>query len=463
MIYKPQKGHIKDDCMFYHNGKFYLFSMYTKEKPDKFNNVWLAVSDDGVNFKDYGCVVEDFPDFIWAMKVYETENGFMMNCGSFSGGSQSVLKFFYSKDLISWEYKPELDVESPVIEGENMRLDCMYVLRENDKYYGYATGQFGFLTSKDGMHWDIHKTNIDYSPFPQYNKALGGFEVADCIKFADKYYMFCGGFGHLGYNGYGVYVYESDTPDGTFKPHLPNYKINGTSKRWVNMWERFFKKDGEFLTCNYMYDGYTYEKGNVWLPPIKKLASDDLGLHLEWWQGNEKLIGGVYKTHNELCAQNGGSSVFDQSKATVNISEILSLNDNSVIEFDLTLEENLFTEYSSGGFYLAEGENEGTAVLFDTYGKCQICGIAGNEIAVVDDEIGYGSTAPYYLESGKTYKIRVLVKDDMFEIYVDNKYLQTLNTTHYKDVEGKKICGFGAVSNRRGCKLTNVKILDLKI
>ena len=54
--------------------------------------------------------------------------------------------------------------------------------------------------------------------------------------------MFCGGFGHWGNNGYGVYIYESNKPDGIFRPHLPNYRINGTSKRWVNMWERFLKK-----------------------------------------------------------------------------------------------------------------------------------------------------------------------------------------------------------------------------
>ena len=63
----------------------------------------------------------------------------------------------------------------------------------------------------------------------------------------------------------------------------------------------------------------------------------------------------------------------------------------------------------------------------------------------------------------KTCLFKMAMGETLFEIYVDNKYLQTLNTTHYKDVEGKKICGFGAASNRRGCKLTNVKILDLKI
>lgn len=464
MIYRPQKGQIKDDAVFYHQGKYYLFSMYHKDNSDKFNNVWLAVSDDGVTFQDYGCVVEDFPNFIWAMKVYPIKDGFMMNSGSFDDkGSQSVLKFWYSKDLINWEYKPELDVISPVIEGQQIRLDCMYVIEENNKYFGYATGQFGFLTSDDGMHWKPHKSNIDYSPFPEYNRALGGFEIADCIKYDNKYYMFCGGFGHMGVNGYGVYIYESDTPDGTFKPHLPNYRINGTSKRWVNLWERFFEKDGEILANNYMYDGYSYECGNVWLPPLKKLAGDDMGIHLEWWKGNGKMIGALYSECEELSADNGSSGVFDEGDSSTKISRILPIGEQSVAEFEITLQSNTFTEYSSGGFYLYEGENQGTAIIFDTYGKCEITAVKNEAKAVIDDVISFGSTAPYWLDSGKTYKIRVLIKGNMFEVYVDDKYLQTLNTTHFKDIAGKSIKGFAAISDRRECKLKNIKIYRLEV
>ena len=43
MIYKPQNGQIKDDAMFYHEGKFYLFSMYHKADSDVYNNIWLVL------------------------------------------------------------------------------------------------------------------------------------------------------------------------------------------------------------------------------------------------------------------------------------------------------------------------------------------------------------------------------------------------------------------------------------
>jgi len=464
MLYKPQKGKMKDDCMIYENGTYFLFSMYHKENSDKFNNVWLARSNDGVHFEDYGCVIEDFSNYIWAMKVYRGEDAFYMNSGSFNAeGKQTVLKFWRSEDLLHWEYKPELDIESPDAVDSETRLDCMNVVKHNGKYYGYATGQYGYLKSDDGAHWKAYPSNICYKPFPEYNKALGGFEVSDCIELDDKFYMFCGGFGHLGMNGYGVYVYESHKPEGPFKPCLPNYRINGTSKRWVNIWERFFEKDGQYLAHNYMYDGYSYENGNVWLPPVKKLSKDDNGLFLKWWDGNNRLYGSKYKEKADLRAENSDCGVFDSDENSYGISEIVEIKPESVVELTLELQKNEFTAYSAGGVYLSEKDNSGTAIIFDTFGKCEISYIKDEKLILKDDIIGFGSAAPYWLESGMKYNIRLLIKNGVFEIYVNDRYLQTLNTTHFKDIEGESIRGIGCISSRRKCVLSDIKIYEMHI
>ena len=464
MLYKPQKGQIKDGCMIYEKGTYYLFSMYHKENSDKYNNVWLATSKDGVHFEDYGCVVEDFPDFIWAMKVYRGDDAFYMNSGSFSEtGKQAVLKFWKSTDLLSWEYQPELDVEAPCIEDDNTRLDCMNVVRYNEKYYGYATGQYSYLTSDDGAHWRAYPSNISYYPFPQYNKALGGFEVADCIELDNKFYMFCGGFGHLGMNGYGVYVYESEKPEGPFTTCLPYYRINGTSKRWVNMWERFFEKDGQYLAHNYMYDGYSYENGNVYLPTIKKLEKENNRLYLTWWNGNDILTGDIYGETNTLQAESLKQIAYEKHKEICAFSDTVSMPDKAVIDLTFTLSKNSFVNYSCGGIYLAEDENSGTAVLFDTYGKCDIARIENGEICEIEDSIGFGSSAPYYIESGKTYSVRILTKGGMFEIYVNGEYLQTFNNAHFTETESKPFIGLGAIAVRNSCTITDIKIYNLAI
>lgn len=463
MLFKANKGQIKDGCMIYNNGIFYLFSMYHKENSDKFNNIHLATSEDGVHFEDRGCVVEDFPCFIWAMKVYRGEDAFYMNSGSFNkDGKQSVLKFWKSFDLVNWEYMENLDIESPEVSNGRTRLDCMNVVKKDGKYYGYATGQYGFMVSDDGERWNLHPSNIDYSPFPEYNNALGGFELADALFINGKFYIFCGGFGHLGTNGYGVYIYESENPEGPFRPSLPNYRINGTSKRWVNMWERFFEYNGEYLAHNYSYDGYSYENGDVYLPPIKKLKKENDKLFLAWWENNDKLYRGLLKEKENLFAKAESISVFDDD-TKCELSEKIDIPDKCIIEFNLTLSKNTFTEYSKGGIYLGEDENTGTALLFDTYGKFEISYVKNKEIVFTDDTVGFGSTAPYYLASGKTYSVKILHNNGLFEIYVDNLYLQTFNNAHFKGDRSRAFNFISAAASRKECSIADIKIYGMTI
>ena len=268
MIYKPQTGRMKDNCIYYANGKYYHYSMYCKkDRYPHYNNVFLSISEDGVHFQDYGCVVEDFPKRVWAMKVYQGKDAYYMNSGSFTDDErQAILKFWRSEDLVHWEYQPELDLLAP--SDGDVRLDCMNIVKMPDKYYGFSTGDYLFWESDDGKHWTIVNGTIETGPMPQDEKH---FEIADCIEIDGEFYLFSGAFGHLGSRGYGVYLYKSDDPFGPFRPIFPHYRINGTSKRWVNMWERCFKKGTEILANNYMYDGYTYECGETYLPPLKKI------------------------------------------------------------------------------------------------------------------------------------------------------------------------------------------------
>lgn len=465
MIYKPKKGRFKDNCMIYENGTFYLYSMYNKENSDEYRHVWLATSRDGVHFEDYGCVVEDFPNFIWAMKIYRGEYAFYMNSGSFEeNGKQAVLKFWKSNDLINWEYRPELDVLSPELDNNKIRLDCMNVVKTGGKYYGYATGQYGFLESEDGEKWKALPSNISYEPFPPYNTALGGFEIADCIELGGKFYLFSGGFGHLGMDGYGVYIYESEKPEGPFKPCLPYYRINGTSHRWVNVWERVFEKDGKYLAHNYIYAGHTYDNGDVYLPPIKELSKDGEKLFLKWWDGNDAIVGETVAEKDRLSSESQKHNLTTTKADTCNISALLPIcRDGAVIDFDITLSENSFTEYTKGGFFLSEGEKTGSAVVFDTAGKCEIMYIKDGEIQFTEDIISFGSNSLYYLESGKTYSVRVLTKGGMFETYVNGVYLQTFNNAHFAEIFSVPFTGFGTISLRSSSEITNIKIHKMTV
>lgn len=61
MVYRPSVGRFKDAFVLWHQGQFYLFSMYTPDGDANFRNVWLATSSDGVHWKHVGPVIKDAP------------------------------------------------------------------------------------------------------------------------------------------------------------------------------------------------------------------------------------------------------------------------------------------------------------------------------------------------------------------------------------------------------------------
>ena len=61
MVYRPFVGRFKDTLVLWHQGQFYLFSMYTPDDDANFRNVWSATSTDGVHWKHVGPVIKDAP------------------------------------------------------------------------------------------------------------------------------------------------------------------------------------------------------------------------------------------------------------------------------------------------------------------------------------------------------------------------------------------------------------------
>jgi sucrose-6-phosphate hydrolase SacC (GH32 family) len=126
-IYKTPTGTLKDNTVIWHEGTFYLFTMYGQEEmkgnDSLFNSVWLAISKDGVHWKAVGTVIKDQPFAVWSLSVWKAGNRFIMNHGSHSPGD--ILRFWQSKDLINWEYLGE---EYAVRKPGGQRLDCMSVL-----------------------------------------------------------------------------------------------------------------------------------------------------------------------------------------------------------------------------------------------------------------------------------------------------------------------------------------------
>jgi len=72
-----------DPSVVFHEGKYYLFSMFRYHGGDE-RHVWCAVSEDGVHFSDVGAVITDTM-IVWKMFVRRFGGRFVMNYGSLSG------------------------------------------------------------------------------------------------------------------------------------------------------------------------------------------------------------------------------------------------------------------------------------------------------------------------------------------------------------------------------------------
>jgi hypothetical protein len=476
MFYRPRTGRFKDGYVFWNEGRFYLFGMYSHDADSEdYRNVWMAESEDGVHFSDVGPVIEA-PFEVWAMSVYRIGDTFVLNHGSFTRpGVQNVIRFWDSKDLTHWTYRPERDL-SPDTRWHHpdSRLDCMDVshVTENGKsrYYGYATGPGGFLESGDGVNWSGGPEGAvewDPLPAPPIPKDEGPFEVGGCQEIDGKYYLVGGWFNYMGHTGYGTYTLVGDSPVGPFRPDPVAYRLCGNSTRWVALWARFCRTPQELLVTNsYMYSGYSYESGETWLPPLKRAEVDRGGhLRLAYWQGNSAAKGSevcidpagclqVYPVADEpIPSANGSGSLCIEagqerpSWLRVDVaSKVVLLNNTFDLRQGIVLEGKVRATCRDArlaspavGLYLEEKDSEGTAILLESHGMTRIgkLTIADGFIFDCEDVITSICASPAGIAPNVLHTFRLLVRGNMFELYLDDLLVQTFNTTHAPGTPGK--------------------------
>jgi len=313
-IYNPQGGVIWDPSVFYHQGKYYVVTMYGLSEEGE--HIWgnarflgLASSDDGVHWENQGPIIHRYcKDMNYGKACVRklADGRFILNHGSFYGTSGGqIMGFFLSDDLKDWEllYQKEPDQRWYT----RARWDHMYMMpKKHDDpsagYWGYGVAQCRddvvqgpfMMQSKDGITWEtLPPPKMDWGNVPPYL-----MEYSGCERIGDKYYLIGGNFvgtkpGLDKRGGYAVCTAIADDPLGPFRPDDKAFRLCGIERRgnpsknmtWLAAFAR--GKDGELLVSN-----SALIQSRTWMLPLRKAVVDPQGhLRLHWWPQNEALRG----------------------------------------------------------------------------------------------------------------------------------------------------------------------------
>jgi len=507
-VYQPGKGFFWDPSVIYENGKYFMFSMYGGE------SVWLATSQDGVHWTDYGVVLksEGFKNNrVWKQYIAKVGDRYIMDFGAFTdqGTNNNLLRFYESDDLIHWKHLYEVPIDSDFYRADG-RWDHMFMIPKDEAnpdagYLGYMVadpvdhGGFGMMESPDGIHYHPIKAPEILADFKIPTLEVGGIK-----KFGDKYYLLGGNVNHYGFNGYGVYTYIADSPTGPFRPDIPAYRLTGTSgidgDYYIHILAAFVKDSPD----NLVSDPFTFmssfgtEGHGVWFLPMRKATVDGQGhLHLAYWKQNDLAKGSevnvdlsqstvvfppgqtdsnpiirVATEHDSLVVHTDKSwrpftwlDSRETRKGVVMLNHYFDLDTGLIIEGHIRA-RSLNSRVQDGhktyaGFYI-EGSEEGrgTAVMLEV-GEPQwresLIGKLRLDTEFHFDSLdvtGRNSATVTGLDNDKDHTFRLWVRGGQLELYIDDLLMQSF---FVESPSGR----IGFISQETETRLSDLKFYEM--
>ncbi len=466
MIFKPKTGAMWDPSILWHDGLYYAFMMYNRDGNNglEAQHCMLATSEDGVHWIDRGIVNEERDSknggMFFKCFVGQCGDRFIMDHGVARKEGQDIIRFYESTDLKNWKY---LFSNSPDprwygVPPDQHRWDHMYILpkEEGTGYWGHpvacakkgAPRGVGMMQSMDGREWEIlPPAKVEWGDIPPKDLEWGG-----CERFGKGYYLI-GGYGNYICRGYSMYVLKADSPTGPFRPDAKTYRLCGSSTHnvsWLAVWCR---GNGELLISNYMSMN-DQDRAPSMLPLRKPVVDADGHLRLGWWQGNEALKAQAVPLAVDRVIVDAASS----GQAT----EILNHN------FDLVkgvVMEGTICAHASGkaeaGFIFEEKDAQMALLLGvggpDPKGEGRETRIGrlkdGGELDC-EDIIGAGDAMVTGIEESKEHSFRLLIRQEAFELYIDDMLVQTFV---YKPSSGR----IGFIAQNAKVEFKELKVWEM--
>ena len=430
-FFTPKRaGMIWDTWVYYHEGKFYMY--YLAGPAGKWDGHELAISEDGVHWKEHGVVVKPRAGVtwmgtghIWKSPDFDTTHQWVMNYSEWFGNKQDIM-FVTSTDLLNWT---KVDEKHRFVQDirwykENGRWDCIDAIQRPDGHlYGYFTADpdgskvkyrpcgFGFAESKDGIAW---------TALPTVEGDIAG-EFGGIQKFGEKYYILIS-------EGR---VAVGDKPEGPFLAQKKN--PNAFGQDCDIYFPRFFHTAPGGPLVNHFYTG-----GPVFAAPLKDVEVDREGiLRLKWWKNNDKLKARPVETRLVAAGKEYSSSLRM-------LDAKLDLNRTYVIEGTIGEVLPQIGGGSKPGIFFDQGNGQGQCLAFSRE-AVQFGDIDGSTFKA-------RQTSRRDLDMGPVLNFRVVIKGDMMELYV-NDYLMNL-----KRVKCNGHVGFISADHEAGFK--NIKVWE---
>lgn len=462
-LYQPSAGNFWDPTVIYANGQYYMFTMYGGQA------VWLAISQDGVHWKDHGVVLksEGFKNNrVFKQFVHKAGGRYILNHGAFSdaGSNQNLLRFYESKDLIEWKHLYEIPIDGSHYRSDG-RWDHMYVIPKNgadpgEGYWGYVVavpleqGGWGMMESADGVRFTPLKPPQIAADFRVPRLDVGGVK-----KIGGKYYFIGGTSDHYGFSGYSVFTFVADSPTGPFRPDLGAYRLSGTSgidgTPMVQILAAFVQDSPEDLVSAPFTFRYPGTDGHgTWFLPMRKAVADSQGhLRLAYWKQNDLAKGSEISADpaKHVVLYPPGQRAADPVVRVAGTSDSLTVHtDKSWREFPwldaakarkavVVLNRPFGARNPSNrsrsyaGFFVEGNEaNTGSAILLNIgepqwreskIGKVRI-GAAGFDFEPLD-VTGRECATVTGLDNGRDHTFRLWLRGGQMELYIDDMLMQS--------------------------------------
>lgn len=349
----------------------------------------------------------------------------------------------------------------------------------------FARDSMGMLRSDDGVRWEVLVPPVfEWDGLPPQQ-----MEVCLMEKIGERYYLGMGSRSYMGHLGFSVVMFVGDSPTGPFRPDKEAFRLCGNTTRDTNWLAKTFRRDGQVLLSNWIttdrdksFRGILANGRTLWIGPLKELISDEDGhARIVWWPGNEAAKNEAVpaRTGDATFAHPaerhrgalysfepvGGDSIImkaGRDGAIVMLPSTFDFARGIILEGVLRATEprgpRVGTHWhaAAGGFFFEHAPGKGMLVQLETLGLTRT-GIFefrpepafdADEFAlaafgnvqrggphlglsrfVEEDVIGpLGYAVPCGIRSAMPHRFRLLIQNGIWELYLDDRYVQTYIT-----------------------------------